>query len=233
MVLKLLYLPYNMGMNKKRTLIFGDVHGCLDELKALLETLLYDASLDRLIFVGDLINKGPSSYEVLKFVHQLGAEVVVGNHELSLLKYIKTGCDGQFPVWDNLLNEMGSDRETLLSWISSWPYFIEEDEFIVVHGGLPPGQQPAQVAPEILTKIRTWDGEGLDVKNKDNPAWHELYQGKKLVVYGHWALQGLMEKELTIGLDSGCVYGRELSALILPEKRVVQVAAKRCYQSVK
>ena len=81
--------------------------------------------------------------------------------------------------------------------------------------------------------IRTWDGKGEDVNNKSHPPWHSFYKKKKLVIYGHWAEQGLREGKNTIGLDSGCVYGGKLSGVFLPERRIEQTPALKNYVSLK
>lgn len=73
--------------SKSRLIIIGDVHGCLDELKSLLNLCNYTHQQDILVFVGDLVNKGPSSAEVVKFVKNIGALCVRGNHDDSALQH--------------------------------------------------------------------------------------------------------------------------------------------------
>ena len=104
-------------------------------------------------------------------------------------------------------------------------FYVEDEDFLVVHG-LKPGFHPSQTGARILTKIRTWDGLGEELKDMDNPAWHDFYQDEKVVIYGHWAYQGLHLTKNTIGLDSGCVYGNQLSGVMLPEREIIQVQAK-------
>lgn len=210
-------------MTKNRTIVIGDVHGCLRELNALLDKLNYDPKPDRLIFVGDLINKGPDSLGVLRRVRDLKVEVVLGNHELGFLRRTREKRDHP------LRKAMGKDVEDWCAWIESWPLFIEDDDFIVVHGGIAPHLPLHQSPAEVLTKIRTWDGVGEDLQDRTNPPWYELYQGEKLVVYGHWADQGLIVRDRVIGLDSGCVYGNELSAVSLPTLEITQVKAAKEY----
>lgn len=189
-----------------RTLIIGDIHGCLRELQLLLEKVSYSASEDRLIFVGDLINKGPSSLAVLEYVKNLRCEVILGNHELALLINYENEKRVPYP-------------KEYIEWIKSWPLYIEEDDFIVVHGGIIPGQSLAQSDPNQLVRIRLWQGQ----------PWYEFYQDKKLVVFGHWAANGLVWRENAIGLDTGCVYGRQLSCLSLPGRQLYQVDALEAY----
>lgn len=203
----------------RRTIFIGDVHGCLAELESLLIKVNYQAD-DRLILLGDLINKGPSSFAVLKLAHKLKCEVVIGNHELRFLKYVRKQETGH-AVFDELKRQVSDQLDFWISWIESWPSYIDCNEFIAVHAGFPPGPI-AQVERSVLANIRM----------HEDRAWYEHYHGQKLVVFGHWAQRGLVVRENAIGLDSGCVYGKKLTALILPERALVQVSAKEIYMNL-
>jgi bis(5'-nucleosyl)-tetraphosphatase (symmetrical) len=216
----------------KRTLLIGDIHGCYDELILLIEKLDYNPKTDRLILLGDLINKGPYPFKVLKFAKENNLEVIKGNHEQRFLKYVENKETGQKGL-DQLIKKMGNDLDEWVEWIRSWPLFIEEDDFLAVHAGRLPRLHPRETPEHILTTIRTWDGKGDDLKSPYNPPWFDIYTDKKLVVFGHWAQRGLTKKSNAIGLDSGCVYGGHLSALTLPEEKIVQVKAKEVYQEIK
>lgn len=217
-------------MSNQRTIIVGDVHGCIDELHWLLKKCQYRRGADLLVFVGDVLHKGPNSVAVLELIKKENARVTLGNHELKFLENFK-GKSKPSPSMQIVFDQMGEKTAEYSEWISTWPTFIEEEDFLVVHAGLVPGKHPSKTDKRILANIRTWDGEGVDLNNENDPAWHELYKGKKLVVYGHWARAGLTVKEKTIGLDSGCVYGEKLSAVILPQRQIVQVDAARTYFS--
>ena len=101
--------------------------------------------------------------------------------------------------------------------------------FIAVHAGLMPHTKLCDTPPHILMNIRTWDEKGIDLSNPKNKAWYEYYKGTLPIFYGHWARLGINIRDYTYGLDSGCVYGKKLSAYILEEKRLVQVNAKQVY----
>ena len=207
-----------------RTFIVGDVHGCFDELMLLLKKSGYHSHHHRLILLGDLINKGLDSFKVLSWVREQKVEVVIGNHELKFIRAI----ENQLPLsvaLEEMKKSMNGTLEDWLSWMKSWPVYIEEEDFLVVHGGVVPGEHPSQSKPEYLMNIRYWGGKGQDMKDPSYPAWHDLYTGSKLVVYAHWAQQGLKVKENSIGLDTGCVYGRYLTGLWLPERKIVQVSS--------
>lgn len=218
-----------------RTLIIGDVHGCLSELKELLEKLNYQQGSDRLIFVGDVVNKGPDSLGVLKRIQSLSAEVVLGNHELGFLNYL-TGNDfgaGRSATFKRLEVELGREKSVWAQWMSELPLYIEEKDFIVVHGGIVPGLRLSETPAKLLTRIRSWDGKGENINSPDDPAWYDFYKGEKLVVFGHWAAKGLVVRDNVIGLDSGCVWGGSLSALVLPGRQIVQVKAHKVYANPK
>jgi len=183
----------------------------------------------RLIFVGDLINKGPDSLGVLALARSLGAEMTIGNHELGFLAYLRGKRSGNRDL-AAVRRQLGADVKAWADWIETWPLYIEDPDFLVVHAGLAPGRHPSGTSARILTNIRTWDGEGQVLEREGDPPWFELYQEPKLVVYGHWARRGLTVRSNAIGLDTGCVYGKELTGLLLPERRIVQVPARRMYK---
>ncbi len=143
----------------------GDVQGCADELQELLERLDFDAGRDRLWFVGDLVNRGPRSLEVLRLVRSLGdaAIVVLGNHDLHLLAVARGGA-----AWkrgDDSLHAVmeAPDRDRLLDWLQSRP-LMHHDAALgasLLHAGLPPQWTHATAlacAREIEKKLH---GEGV------------------------------------------------------------------------
>ena len=193
--------------------------------------LNYDPSHDHLIFVGDVINKGPKSREVLELLVSLPCTIIKGNHELGFLNYLKDR-NGQYSSFEKLISELGDDLEWFESYIDSWPLFYEDEDVLVVHGGLIPKHHPSQTPPHLLTRVRTWDGMGENVNNPNDPPWFDLYDGEKLVVFGHWAALGLVETKNVVGLDSGCCWGGALSGLILPGREVKQVDAYKTYVDI-
>ena len=203
----------------QRTILIGDVHGCAEELRALVE-LLRPRPSDRVILLGDLINRGPDSAAVVRFVHDSGFECLTGNHEDD---YDRRPHD---PAYRLLREAIGEDRH---EWLTTLPLFLDEPGFIAVHAGLEPGRLPAETSREILVNIRTWDGRGADLRDPGNPPWYFFYTSERPVFYGHWARAGLNIRARTLGLDSGCVYGRRLSAYLLEERHVVSVPARARY----
>lgn len=122
------------------TYAIGDVQGCFASLQDLLAKCEFDPKRDVLWFVGDLVNRGPSSLETLRFVYQLGsaARVVLGNHDLYLLMvaYGAVGKRGKDDTLAPLLN--APDAGTLLSWLRHQPLCYAEHGYCMVHAGLLP-----------------------------------------------------------------------------------------------
>lgn len=216
----------------KRTLFIGDVHGCLTELKELLEKVNYNKKSDRLIYLGDILNKGPSSVETLMFIKNQKVECLLGNNEVGFLDAARNG--GYYgSSLRNVVEDLGDSLEEYCQWIESFPTYIEEEDFIAVHAGVAPNSTIKETSVKIRTCIRTWDGVGKNL-NKPNvdPDWYDLYKGDKTIIYGHYAARGLQVNEKTIGLDSGCVFGGELTCLEWPSRKLYQVKAKKQYLDI-
>ncbi len=220
-----------------RTIVVGDVHGCYTEVGDLLEQVRFAQGVDRLIFVGDLINKGPHSCEVLKLLWQLRAEAVVGNHELALLAQ----ASRTQPLRTDtaaLMAALDQDLPHWRPWLRTWPRVLKltaeatesAASYAVVHAGIAPGMAYAKTPVRILTQIRTWDGHGARLFDEKDPPWFEAHAGPETVIFGHWASRGLVRRPFAWGLDTGCVYGGMLTALVLPEQRLVQVPARQIYR---
>lgn len=137
------------------TYVIGDVQGCFSSLEKLLEQVGFDQHKDYLWFTGDLVNRGPQSLEVLRFVKSLGnrAITVLGNHDLHLLA-IAEGFQKEWPS-DTLMNILiAPDREELLNWLRSQPLMIKNfsHDVVLVHAGIPPQwsiQEALKYADEI------------------------------------------------------------------------------------
>lgn len=140
------------------TYAIGDVQGCMSELEALLAACRFDAARDRLWFVGDLVNRGPASADVLRFAMALGdrASVVLGNHDLHLL-CVSEGLARPRP--DDTLDGVLSapDRTELLGWLRTRPLLHMEDDVLLVHAGLLPQWDAAKalaLAGEVEAELR-------------------------------------------------------------------------------
>lgn len=125
-----------------REIVVGDIHGCADVLKRLLEKVRFDPASDRLRCVGDLVNRGGQSLDVLRLVHGLGesAETVLGNHDLHLLAYAhkKSSKQKKNPEFNAILK--ADDGPLLLDWLRHRPLFLKNDDhrLAIVHAGIDP-----------------------------------------------------------------------------------------------
>lgn len=256
----------------------GDIQGCYDEMRRLLDTVAFDPAYDRLWLVGDLVNRGPRSLEVLRFVKELGdrAIVVLGNHELHLL-VVAAGVRKPHPedTLDALLH--APDREELLDWLRHRRLMHVNAGYAMVHAGLLPqwsiaqaqvlareaetalqgsdygellrrmyGNEPAQWRDDLagydrlriiinaMTRLRLCTSDGrMEFTHKTGltgaPAgylpWFDV-PGRAWcetpIIFGHWAALGLILRADALGLDSGCVWGRRLTAVRLEDRRVFQ-----------
>lgn len=210
----------------RRTLIVGDVHGCSAELDDLLDACRHTAD-DRLILAGDLVGRGPDSHGVVKRARKLGAEAVLGNHDAWVLKALhgeKVG-DHHREVAASLSAKDRAYLEALPLWVG-----VPKHGVLVVHGGLVPGVKLEEQRPEDLINMRSLDAEGRPRRRVDEGApWASLWVGPELVVFGHDAMRGLQDYPLALGLDTGCVYGRRLTAVVFPGRVLVSVPARKAY----
>ena len=209
-----------------RTIVVGDIHGCYDELVDLLEKLHF-GSEDRLICVGDLITKGPKSREVLeRFMSDKQFSAVIGNHDLALRRRwngekfkLKTS---QKPTH----KELKKEKEHFLPYLNSLPFTIDLGTHLVVHAGIRPGVELHSQTTEDLTELRSL---GEDRASRKGTPWYDVYDGDKIVLFGHWPASEPRRGKRAIGLDTGCVYGHQLTAYIVETQEFVAVPARRAY----
>ncbi|QLG88684.1 symmetrical bis(5'-nucleosyl)-tetraphosphatase [Chitinibacter bivalviorum] len=268
------------------TYVVGDVQGCFDELSRLMDVINFNTDCDRIIFVGDLVNRGPASLRVLQWVYQNRhcASTVLGNHDLHLLACwlgISSLKDG------DTINEVlqSSDASVLLCWLSQQPLMLEIEGNYIVHAGLYPGwgikkalklaesarikysgadkkswfslmygNKPIAWSNELdeaesfrftinaFTRMRFCTSEGLDFKYKGEligapeslTPWFSLKRKAcdSTVIFGHWSALGLYKASNLIGLDTGAVWGGQLSAVRLSDLQIYQVQSSHTYQSI-
>ncbi|WP_439027389.1 metallophosphoesterase family protein [Haloarchaeobius sp. DT45] len=173
--------------------VVGDVHGCFDALQRLLQRI--DPSADDLVvFVGDLVRKGPNSRGVVQLVRESPNMLSVrGNNEEKLLRGEKE------------LDELSAvDME----YIASMPVALSFDEALVVHGGIDPRKPLADHSVDDVQNMRSLAPDG----SYDRPFWFERHDETPKVFFGHTVLAEPVHREYAVGLDTGCVYGGELTA---------------------
>jgi len=247
--------------SNKKILIIGDVHGCLTELKFLIEKATHAQDFHAIILVGDLVNKGPLSAEVIRYVRnqqQQGESylAVRGNHDdAALAAALGDKERAQKPRY-NWTKQL-SDED--VEWMADLPYTITipssylqsddnrdtndankmaEKDVIVVHAGLLPNVALSDQRPKVMTTIRNishLDTSGESDGNEDiieNIAVAKAWKGPEFVIFGHDARRGLQQEEYALGLDTGCVYGKQLTGIILPERQIVSVDALEEYSPI-
>ena len=209
------------------TLVIGDVHGCAQELAELLQ--LGEAS--RIVLVGDLFTKGPDPVGVWELIQEYELEAVLGNQDARLI----AAADGMRPADIAAVacaQKLSTTGDAWLRWLRSRPLFLEAAGFVVVHAGLHPSGDLNQTTRSMALSMRSFPMDSATA-----PPWHEQYTGSKGVVFGHDARRGPVRVErdgrpFLLGLDSGCVYGRQLTGVFLEEDRTVTVNAKAVYEAV-
>jgi Calcineurin-like phosphoesterase len=207
-----------------RTIIIGDVHGCAHELARLLDGLAVGAD-DRVFFVGDLVARGPSSLGVLDIYREVRGRSVLGNHEWRLLEAHRARSSGQrrprlaAPDYA-LLHQL---REEDWQMLAELPAFIlvPEQRLCIVHAGLQPDLAVDVQDVWTLTHTRSIDAAGKPSERHEFDPWALRYRGGPHVVFGHNSRLGLQLLPFATGLDTGCVYGGELSALVLSTQEEV------------
>jgi hypothetical protein len=212
-----------------RVYVVGDIHGCLNELKALVAKLSAQYNdpdvLKHMVLVGDLVNKGPLSAETVQFCSANRLHCVIGNHDMSLIKEIqsvkteKRSYVAKYAYASTLSDTDVAYLEALPSSLR-----VEGFGFTVVHAGYDTNVPLFDNNIYTLTTVRQLDG--------GRGYWWDGYSKEEVIVYGHDAKYGFNDQPRTVGLDSGCCYGRKLTCCVLTRaggRQFVDVPAERVY----
>lgn len=204
-----------------RWLAVGDIHGCLAQLTELME-LVKPTAADRVVFLGDYVDRGPASAGVIDYLIEFASafpETVFlrGNHEQMFLDYLDRQDPAMFLI-NGGQQTLDSYRDRGMwplpsshrRFLGSLEHYYESEHHIFVHAGLRPGIPLAEQANFDLLWIR-----------------HEFLESNfdwgKIVVYGHTPRQEPLLDDRRIGLDTGCVYGRRLTCCEVMTQRIWQV----------
>ena len=225
-----------MSSESARHIFIGDVHGCLDELRMLLRKVELRAG-DAVVLVGDLVAKGPDSAGVVAYARELSALCVRGNHDEAVLRYRRAQQQNQEPpkLKKGHVAVARSLCEPDWAYLEALPLWLQFPALgaLVVHAGLVPALALTQQEPDMLMNMRSIRSDGSPSSKMDEGRpWASLWRGPEHIVFGHDAVRGLQQYPFATGLDTGCVYGRELTALLLPEKKLVSVEARRVYKEI-
>lgn len=232
--------------------IIGDIHGCADELETMLVKLGYSIEWQggepkitapesrKVVFVGDLVDRGPRSPDVLRIAkHMVESEiahVVIGNHDDKLKRHLAgrnvKPTHGLAETIEQLENEDEKFRDSMKDWLDGLisHYVFDEGKLVVAHAGLKEEMQGrASGAIRNFCMYGETTGEtdefGLPVRYN----WAAEYAGKAKVVYGHTPVLEAQWVNGTICIDTGCVFGGKLTALRYPEMELVEVDAEQTY----
>jgi hypothetical protein len=213
-----------------RSIFIGDVHGCARELGELLDVVGPGVG-DAVYFVGDLVARGPDTPGVLRLFRQVSARGVLGNHEARLLeirdKRLAEGPTSRMsPSHEALFSALRDDDWALLRGL---PLHLEvpEHAVAVVHAGILPGTALNEQAAWTLTHVRSIDGAGAPSAEPGAESWANAYRGKPHIVFGHDARRGLQLHADATGLDTACVYGAALTAMVVPAGTTLPVPEHR------
>jgi serine/threonine protein phosphatase 1 len=198
----------------------GDIHGCFQQLKDLLKKIPFNSQQDQLVFLGDYIDRGEHSFDVIRFLIQLKKRLpktvfLRGNHEAMLESFMAGEnrhayiVNGGQKTLDSYLSQGNVD---LLNPIPEdhWDFFhalelyYETDDYIFVHAGLREGIPLSEQEPYDLLWMR-------------DRFTQSTYDFGKRVVYGHTNYKAPSVQQNKIGIDTGAVFGRQLTCIQLPE----------------
>ncbi len=231
--------------------ILGDVHGCFDELTALLQKLGYTITQAdgtyhvqppdgrQAIFLGDLVDRGPNVPGVLKLVMGMvsaGALCIPGNHDMKLMRKLKGSqvqvTHGLAESLAQLENETPEFRAQVADFLDGLVshYVLDDGKLVVAHAGMKEemqGRGSGRVRDFALYGETTGETDEFGLPVRYN--WAAEYRGQAMVVYGHTPVPEPEWLNRTINIDTGCVFGGRLTALRYPEKELVSVPAARTY----
>jgi protein phosphatase len=236
--------------------IIGDVHGCADELELLLGTLGYalrwteeDGERSccieppagrRAIFVGDLVDRGPRTPDVLRIVHAMvtsGAALCVpGNHDVKFVRWLNGKKVQLTHGLDRSVTQMEAAspafRERMKQFLDKLVshLWLDGGRLVVAHAGIREemiGRSSGAVREFCLYGETTGETDEFGLPVRQN--WAAHYEGKTSIIYGHTPVMDAEWLNNTICVDTGCVFGGKLTALRWPEKELVEVPAARVY----
>ncbi len=212
----------------RRTVVIGDLHGCFEEALDLLE-LVGPTAGDRIVFAGDLVDRGPAPRECVELAMQ--HECVLGNHEEKHLQQRRRAESALLPDHARTRSMLGNEH---FDYFASLPKRIDLPEHgaVVVHAGVLPGVPIAEQDPYHLLHAQCvapperksyWPSKAPST----HKFWAALWTGPEHVIFGHTVVERAFVGEHASGIDTGCAYGGALTALVLPEWRLVSVPSRQ------
>jgi len=233
------------------TFVIGDVHGCVEELDELLG-LIGPKGRHRVVFVGDLVDRGPDSAGVVRRVRELGYECVLGNHDEKHVRWRKhEDRRKQGPSYTNPMRPLPDARLAVheaigadgIAFLASLPITIGlGGGWHVAHAGAAPNRSLGAQKPAVLLRCRWVDASGAMLGSVERPDgaqhWAQSWRGPENIVYGHH-VHGLVDVRIDrsdastcVGIDTGCCFGGRLTAYAIETGEVIQVRARRTYATL-
>ncbi len=209
-------------MNK--LIIYGDIHGSYDELITLRKKINPQKD-DIEVCVGDIITRGKDSVKTLRYIQEHNIKSVLGNHEDKIIRYLqyeKQAIKNPITLDEDEQNIVNSLDLKDIEFLMNLPLFMKFENITIVHGGLKnsydldnltKNQKAKILRMRYLDKNQNFIAFGKE--ENDSIFWANLYDGNQgFVIYGHQWLQEAKINQFAIGIDTGCVYGNKLSAVI-------------------
>ena len=228
-----------------RVICIGDVHGCCDEVCDLLRAVNYHPG-DLVLFLGDLVAKGPKSTDVVRLAQDLGALSVRGNHDHEVVRQGVTfrRRQGKYRRQSARVAAASSHEHLQIAldfnlrefnWLAQLPYYICSVDLgtLFVHAGFQQRVKLIEQDPWVMMTMRSLLPDGrVSARCIYTQPWADHWTGPLTVYFGHDAARGLQTHEHALGLDTGCVYGGNLTAVLLPERKIVSVPAREGYKAI-
>jgi serine/threonine protein phosphatase 1 len=216
-----------------KCLIIGDIHGCWKEFMTLVDRAGL-CSEDRIVALGDIMDRGPDSEKVLNFfIENQQASCIKGNHEH---KHIL--------IYDGIIKSSLSQKITIqqfsrtayksfITFIRQFPEYLDIKDALLVHGSFEPSIPITEQKQPVL--LGTRNGE-MYLKKRYKKPWYKLYNEDKPIIAGHrdYSKKGevkVINNKIFL-LDTGCCYGKKLSGLLLPDYKIFQVKSSKNYWGI-
>ncbi len=214
-------------------IIYGDLHGCLKKFKEL-KSKVNPSEKDTEIIIGDLLDKGSASNELLSYIVENKIVSILGNHEYKYIRYkrhndlfFKTGKKNPMHLDEKELKIFNKISDEEFKYLESLEFFMKIDNLTILHAGITNKIDLDTATKKELEKtlwIRTLDEHqktlSLDSENENAKFWTEYYDGNQgIIIYGHQNFENVKVDQYSIGIDTGCVYGNKLSACIISDTK--------------
>lgn len=214
-----------------QSFIIGDIHGCYDELQALLDRAGLSEG-DAIIAIGDIVDRGPETPRVVEFFQNVAnVKSILGNHER---KHLKSNRGEIKPALSQVISrqQLGNHYTAALAFMQTFPLYLDLPEALLVHGFWEPGVPLERQRENVLTGVLS--GEAY-LQEKGNWPWYDHYDGDKPLIVGHRHYRNdgepLIVNDKVWAIDTGCVRGGRLTGLLLPSFNLVSVPARENYWS--